>query len=215
MRINMTNKLYESVQSANKDTNSLRNKAILESVSKKIKIVESEGDAICPKCGEKYDSRLAAISRFDNETKICSDCGTAEALENMYGSVSDPHVYDTTMNEEVNVDSPKDDKKEIEDRIGELKVAIDDEALSEDEKEKAKKELAELENSLNESKVLKEYNDDGNWLMYQNQIEDILDKAEAGLGEDAIGDFLQGIVDECKNRAASYEIVLENAKEVK
>lgn len=35
---------------------------------------------ICPICGKKYDE-YPAISRKDNETEICPDCGTIEALE--------------------------------------------------------------------------------------------------------------------------------------
>lgn len=34
----------------------------------------------CPKCGREY-SEHPAISRLDNETEICPDCGTMEALQ--------------------------------------------------------------------------------------------------------------------------------------
>ena len=34
---------------------------------------------ICPTCGEKY-SGYPALSRRDNKTHICSDCGVKEAL---------------------------------------------------------------------------------------------------------------------------------------
>jgi len=34
----------------------------------------------CPTCGSD-DMKYPALSRRDNETKICSKCGTAEALE--------------------------------------------------------------------------------------------------------------------------------------
>ena len=38
--------------------------------------------AICPKCGQEYTAAAApALSREDNATLICSDCGTREALE--------------------------------------------------------------------------------------------------------------------------------------
>ena len=167
MKINMTSKLYESVQSVSEDTRSLVKKSTLESIQTE-ELVEAEGDAICPKCGEKYDSHLAAISRFDNKTEICPDCGTAEAIENMFGSVSDPHVFDTAVeepvNEEVTIDTPtqedldKDEeenkaksKEEIEARAAELKLALEDGAMSDDEKSEVQKEIAELENSLNES----------------------------------------------------------------
>lgn len=35
---------------------------------------------ICPKCNKPY-SEPPALSRRDNETYICSACGTEEALE--------------------------------------------------------------------------------------------------------------------------------------
>ena len=34
----------------------------------------------CPKCGKKIKG-YPAISRTDNKTKICSECGIKEALE--------------------------------------------------------------------------------------------------------------------------------------
>lgn len=37
---------------------------------------------ICPKCGGRYGAR-PAVSREDNSTLICPDCGTREALEQM------------------------------------------------------------------------------------------------------------------------------------
>ena len=37
---------------------------------------------ICPKCGCSYPER-PAISRVDNQTVICPDCGTREALESI------------------------------------------------------------------------------------------------------------------------------------
>ncbi len=33
----------------------------------------------CPRCGKKYNT-YPAISRKDNETKICPKCGNEEAL---------------------------------------------------------------------------------------------------------------------------------------
>ena len=35
---------------------------------------------ICPFCGRKYNN-YPAISRRDNKTEICPDCGVHEALE--------------------------------------------------------------------------------------------------------------------------------------
>ena len=34
----------------------------------------------CPKCG-KYYASYPALSREDNKTKICSECGIAEAVK--------------------------------------------------------------------------------------------------------------------------------------
>ena len=38
--------------------------------------------AICPLCGQIYIDH-PAISRADNETLICPDCGTREALQGL------------------------------------------------------------------------------------------------------------------------------------
>ena len=38
--------------------------------------------AVCPRCGKSYAGR-PALSRKDNETLICPDCGTREALESI------------------------------------------------------------------------------------------------------------------------------------
>ena len=37
---------------------------------------------VCPRCGMEYKGH-PAISRVDNQTTICPECGTREALENM------------------------------------------------------------------------------------------------------------------------------------
>ena len=37
------------------------------------------GTKICPRCGKEY-TESSALSRADNETLICPDCGTREAL---------------------------------------------------------------------------------------------------------------------------------------
>lgn len=43
---------------------------------------------ICPKCGRGYSGR-PALSREDNITLICPDCGTREALEAVFHSSKD------------------------------------------------------------------------------------------------------------------------------
>ena len=42
----------------------------------------------CPKCGRRYTER-PALSRIDNNTMICPDCGTREALESMGISIEE------------------------------------------------------------------------------------------------------------------------------
>lgn len=37
-------------------------------------------ERICPLCGKTYKG-IPALSRADNETLICPDCGTRQALE--------------------------------------------------------------------------------------------------------------------------------------
>ena len=37
---------------------------------------------ICPRCGQPF-REPPALSRIDNETLICPDCGTREALESI------------------------------------------------------------------------------------------------------------------------------------
>ena len=38
--------------------------------------------AVCPLCGKTY-SGVPSLSRTDNETLICPDCGTRQALESI------------------------------------------------------------------------------------------------------------------------------------
>ena len=42
----------------------------------------------CPKCGMLFSER-GAVSRVDNVTIICPDCGTREALETMGISIEE------------------------------------------------------------------------------------------------------------------------------
>lgn len=39
-------------------------------------------ERICPRCGRPYRA-VPALSRRDNRTLICPDCGTREALESI------------------------------------------------------------------------------------------------------------------------------------
>lgn len=52
---------------------------------------QREGIPICPRCGsaipsnEKPGEYPGALSRVDNLTQICSQCGTEEAMEDVFG----------------------------------------------------------------------------------------------------------------------------------
>ena len=43
----------------------------------------------CPKCGRTCD-RLLALSRTDNKTMICDECGTKEALDSLPNGILTP-----------------------------------------------------------------------------------------------------------------------------
>ena len=42
---------------------------------------------VCPKCNKDYEEH-PAISRIDNKSEICPDCGTLEALDSYLGMTS-------------------------------------------------------------------------------------------------------------------------------
>lgn len=44
---------------------------------------------ICPKCEREFE-RLLALSRTDNKTMICDECGTMEVLESLPQGVLSP-----------------------------------------------------------------------------------------------------------------------------
>lgn len=47
---------------------------------------------ICPRCGKSYVD-YPAISRRDNKTEICPDCGVLEAMEDYLGIEYDGEKY--------------------------------------------------------------------------------------------------------------------------
>ena len=52
----------------------------------------------CPKCGKLFSER-GVVSRLDNVTIICSDCGTREALESIGVSAEEQEkILDTIHN---------------------------------------------------------------------------------------------------------------------
>ena len=44
--------------------------------------------SVCPKCGNTYHG-TPALSREDNHTSICPDCGTREALDSLGVSIEE------------------------------------------------------------------------------------------------------------------------------
>lgn len=44
--------------------------------------------AVCPLCGKSY-SGVPALSRTDNQTPICTDCGIRQALESIGVSIEE------------------------------------------------------------------------------------------------------------------------------
>lgn len=44
--------------------------------------------SVCPKCGNTYHG-TPALSRKDNHTSICPDCGTREALDSLGVSIEE------------------------------------------------------------------------------------------------------------------------------
>lgn len=49
---------------------------------------EKRGSKICPRCNREY-SGYPALSRVDNKTEICSECGRAEAIEDYFKGLKD------------------------------------------------------------------------------------------------------------------------------
>lgn len=49
---------------------------------------EKRESKICPRCNREY-SGYPALSRVDNKTEICSECGVAEAMEDYFKGLKD------------------------------------------------------------------------------------------------------------------------------
>lgn len=78
----------------------------------------------CPRCKKKFDTRYAALSRKDNKTKICSECGTAEALETFSKHYNKQKEAETVLklNDKVKFNN---NGQEIEATISEIKPNSD------------------------------------------------------------------------------------------
>ena len=48
-------------------------------------MAEAKKTRICPICGREYTD-YPALSRRDNTTEICPDCGVGEALEDFFNN---------------------------------------------------------------------------------------------------------------------------------
>lgn len=55
---------------------------VIETIKRKDKMNEPR---ICPKCKQAYTG-YPALSRDDNKTEICPECGMREAIEAMEGA---------------------------------------------------------------------------------------------------------------------------------
>jgi|GEM_PF-1010056 len=85
----------------------------------------------CPKCGNEYKER-PAISREDNKTKICPDCGMFEALqvqekaeiERWYQNEMLPKIKDIYIENDKYVIAPFLTYKDIEAEASNLKHAL-------------------------------------------------------------------------------------------
>ena len=177
MSKNMTNLIFNEVTRINRNSVNNYKKALVEAEE----IIEDEDtfnndvpydnttEKFCPRCGAKYTD-YPAVSRYDNETYICPACGVEEAMINYtHGNLSDPRQFTKeNFTEEVNIDNPSAEeierdnenietakRKEIEDRIGELRKALSDEGVAEDERQAMEDEIKELETML-ESTTIKE-----------------------------------------------------------
>ena len=62
---------------------------------------------ICPKCGKEYTAP-AAVSRIDNVTAICPECGVREALDTIEVLPKDQDKI-LDMLGDVNNDRPRED----------------------------------------------------------------------------------------------------------
>ena len=52
---------------------------------------KNQNKRVCPLCGKEYDG-VPALSRKDNETLICPECGTREAIDAALSAVSYTHL---------------------------------------------------------------------------------------------------------------------------
>lgn len=76
------------IDAANRIANSADNEEYVKKQQELIKnCKEALEEKTCPKCknNEIFGDGRDALSRKDNETAICSECGMQEAMEEFYG----------------------------------------------------------------------------------------------------------------------------------
>ena len=117
MSKNMTNLIFNEVSRLNRNSVSASIKVLREDRA----FVQEEApdeefpydnttEKFCPRCGRTY-TEYPAVSRYDNKTYICPDCGVEEAMINYTGGkLIDPHVVKPEpkeeISEEVNIENP-------------------------------------------------------------------------------------------------------------
>ena len=65
--------------------------------------IKERKTAVCPKCGKTYTEH-PALSRTDNATLICPDCGVREALESLGVSETEQEKILDTIHRHVAVE---------------------------------------------------------------------------------------------------------------
>ena len=62
----------------------------------------------CPKCKKDVDMKYPAISRRDNKTKICSECGVREAFKDYGLNKKQSEAIIKSLNEWCEIEKTKD-----------------------------------------------------------------------------------------------------------
>lgn len=207
MKNNMTKNLFEAVSRVNKGTYELE-REVLEESQRVLEADNSNREAsnksesrFCPRCGHKYTG-YPATSRYDNKTEICPDCGTDEAMLNYLGvNVDNPNRH----NEE-ELSESADNEVSLEDKIAELRIALEDGSMSKDEEEKVKEEISKLEKELEEcDKPLKESDLSGKREDIIKGIIDILKDVDYGYEE-----FIEDLYNVAGENAEFLDIIFSN-----
>lgn len=70
------------------------------------KIISKQGKIvrICPVCGNYYDG-YPALSRKDNKTEICTECGMSEAVASLFNSEKNMCIFEDRYCEYANKES--------------------------------------------------------------------------------------------------------------